>query len=84
MLGRERLEKEKAGYAFHSSDLEFSTKNARNLAGLAFFGGICGGCLGIGGGMIFNPLLLELGMLPTVSSATGMYLVMFSSLSTVT
>lgn len=33
--------------------------------------------------MIFNPLLLELGMLPTVSSGTGMYLVMFSSLSTV-
>jgi uncharacterized membrane protein YfcA len=84
ILGKQRIEKEACGYNFHSSDLEFSTKNATKLAALAFFGGICGGCLGIGGGMIFNPLLLELGMLPTVSSATGMYLVMFSSLSTVT
>jgi len=83
LLAKQRLEKESCGYNFHESDLEFTTRNSIKLAGLSFVTGMAGSCLGIGGGMIFNPLLLELGMLPTVASGTGMYLVMFASLSTV-
>jgi len=49
---------------------------------LGVCGGISGGCLGIGGGMIFNPILMDMGMLPQVASASGMYLVLFSSFST--
>ena len=39
------------------------------------------GALGLGGGTIFNPLLLSLGVLPSVASATGMYMILFSSSS---
>jgi uncharacterized membrane protein YfcA len=35
--------------------------------------------LGLGGGVIFNPMLLDFGVLPMVASATGMYMVMFAS-----
>jgi len=35
--------------------------------------------LGLGGGVIFNPLLLDFGVLPAVASATGMFLVLFAS-----
>lgn len=40
------------------------------------------GALGLGGGVIFNPLLLSMGVPPKVSSATGMYLITFSKIAT--
>ena len=43
------------------------------------------GALGLGGGSIFNPLLLSMGVPPKVASATGMYMIIFSTgASTVT
>jgi uncharacterized membrane protein YfcA len=71
------------GYKFHQNDLRFDNKTIIKLSVLGVCGGISGGCLGIGGGMIFNPILMDLGMLPQVASATGMYLVMFSSFSSI-
>jgi uncharacterized membrane protein YfcA len=40
------------------------------------------GLLGIGGGLILGPLLLELGLHPIVSTATSNFLVLFTSSST--
>ena len=37
------------------------------------------GALGLGGGSIFNPLLLSMGVPPRVASATGMYMIIFST-----
>ena len=48
---------------------------------MAFLGGWVAGALGLGGGSIFNPLLISMGVPPKVSSATGMYLVTFSKIS---
>ena len=63
------------------SDLKFEGKTLRNVLFLAFMGGWVAGALGLGGGSIFNPLLLSMGVPPKVSSATGMYLVTFSKIS---
>lgn len=44
---------------------------------------ICGGlasAIGLGGGIVFNPVLIGLGIPPTVAASTGMYMIMFSSL----
>jgi uncharacterized membrane protein YfcA len=41
--------------------------------------GILAGCAGIGGGLILNPALLELGFLQEVTAATTMFMVIFSS-----
>lgn len=50
----------------------------------AFLAGFFGGFLGIGGGMIMSPLLLELGMIPEVNQATtAMFVLLSSSLATV-
>ena len=46
---------------------------------LSFAGGFVSGALGLGGGSIFNPLLLSLGLPPKVASATGMYMLIFST-----
>lgn len=51
----------------------------RKLLVLGFFGGFVAGALGLGGGVIFNPYLIGMGVPPKVSSSTGMYLVMFST-----
>lgn len=48
---------------------------------LGFFGGFLAGAFGLGGGVIFNPILLTLGMPPKVASATGSYLICFSKIS---
>ena len=45
----------------------------------AFLGGWVSGAFGLGGGSIFNPLMIELGVPPTVSTSTGMYMIMFST-----
>jgi uncharacterized membrane protein YfcA len=48
---------------------------------LGFFGGFLAGAFGLGGGVIFNPILLTLGMPPKVASASGAYLIFFSKIS---
>ncbi|KAI5084435.1 hypothetical protein GOP47_0000604 [Adiantum capillus-veneris] len=49
------------------------------LSALAFVTGFFGGMLGLGGGMIINPFLLELGMHPQATAATCSFMVFFAS-----
>lgn len=44
----------------------------------AFIGGWISGALGLGGGAIFNPVLIGMGVAPSVVTATGMYMISFS------
>ena len=62
-------------------DIEYSNKNLRSLLLAAFAGGVVN-ALGLGGGVIFNPLLFNLGMVPQAATATGMYMILFSSAAT--
>lgn len=50
---------------------------------MGFVGGWVAGALGLGGGSIYNPALLYMGIPPKVSSATGLYLVTFSKIAAV-
>lgn len=50
---------------------------------LALVGGILAGWLGIGGGVIYNPILLKFGIHPQVVSATSLFIVTFVTLSSV-
>lgn len=61
------------------SDLKLTGLVITKLVTYAFLGGFMSGALGLGGGAIFNPLLLSLGVLPSVASATGMYMILFST-----
>lgn len=42
------------------------------------------GALGLGGGAIFNPILIGLGTPPSVATATSMYMISFSSAGSTT
>lgn len=69
------------GAGMAPSDLKLEILVLIKLMTFAFLGGFMSGALGLGGGAIFNPLLLSLGVLPSVASATGMYMILFSSSS---
>lgn len=42
-------------------------------------GGWISGAIGLGGGMIFNPLLMSMGVPPKVATSSGMYMIIFAS-----
>merc|ERR1711907_267838 len=76
------LKEKFGGINLCDSDLVFEGKVLRNVLCLGFTGGWVAGALGLGGGVIFNPLLLSMGVPAKVSSATGMYLITFSKIVT--
>ena len=71
--------KEMSGTGLVSSDIRFQGKQLFFLLFFAFIGGWVSGALGLGGGSIYNPLLISMGVPPTVSTSTGMYMIMLSS-----
>ncbi|KAK6140093.1 hypothetical protein DH2020_026091 [Rehmannia glutinosa] len=59
--------------------IEWTTTNLAFCALCGILGGTVGGLLGSGGGFILGPLLLEIGVIPQVASATATFVMMFSS-----
>merc|ERR1719428_1087357 len=62
----------------HNDDLDMKG-NSVKFAAMAFLAGFRGGFLGIGGGLVMGPVLLELGLLPEVGQATTALFVLLSS-----
>lgn len=46
---------------------------------VCFLGGIISGMLGLGGGIVTTPLMLELGMTPRSAASTSNFLLIFTS-----
>ena len=59
-----------------------SPKMLTNLFYNSYLAGILAGTLGIGGGLVINPVLLKQGFIPEVSAAISGVVVLFTSLST--
>ena len=69
------------GYEFTDGDLSWTPKLIVKFSIFAVATGFIASVFGIGGGVIINPLLLSFKVPAVVSSSTGMYMIMFSSLS---
>lgn len=67
--------KKKVQYIFLKGDVKWSTKNTILYPILCSGAGIAAGLLGIGGGMVKGPLLLEMGLLPQVVAATSAFMI---------
>ncbi|CAK9220269.1 unnamed protein product [Sphagnum troendelagicum] len=61
------------------TDLNWGVGKLVIYAGSAVGTGTMGGLLGVGGGTIIGPFLLELGLPPEVSSATATFVMLFSA-----
>ncbi|KAH9674921.1 Sulfite exporter TauE/SafE family protein 4 [Citrus sinensis] len=61
------------------ASIEWTPMHIAFCAFCGILGGTVGGLLGSGGGFILGPLLLEIGVIPQVASATATFVMMFSS-----
>ncbi|KAK8651239.1 hypothetical protein V6N13_140848 [Hibiscus sabdariffa] len=61
------------------ASIQWTPLNIAFCALCGVLGGTVGGLLGSGGGFILGPLLLEIGVIPQVASATATFVMMFSS-----
>ncbi|CAH9099436.1 unnamed protein product [Cuscuta europaea] len=59
--------------------IDWTAMNLALCALCGVVGGTVGGLLGSGGGFVLGPLLLEIGVMPQVASATATFVMMFSS-----
>eukprot|EP01125_Pyxidicula_operculata_P001094 TRINITY_DN1099_c0_g2_i1.p1 TRINITY_DN1099_c0_g2~~TRINITY_DN1099_c0_g2_i1.p1 ORF type:complete len:379 (-),score=65.54 TRINITY_DN1099_c0_g2_i1:163-1299(-) len=69
------------GYVFDKEDVKWSKKVTSIVACVSGGSGILASLLGIGGGMILTPMMLELKVNTQVTSATSTYMLFFTSLS---
>ncbi|KAK9733414.1 hypothetical protein RND81_04G066800 [Saponaria officinalis] len=61
------------------ASIEFTPMTISFCGLCGLIGGTVGGLLGSGGGFILGPLLLEIGVIPQVASATATFVMLFSS-----
>mmetsp|Transcript_53696 Transcript_53696/g.112039 ORF Transcript_53696/g.112039 Transcript_53696/m.112039 type:complete len:573 (-) Transcript_53696:79-1797(-) len=81
-INREHELKVAHGYEFADGDLMWTKRNVRIYPLYCISAGFCAGALGIAGGTILGPVLLQLGMLPIVSTTTSGFTVLFTASST--
>jgi uncharacterized membrane protein YfcA len=69
-------------YPFLESDIHWTWKNVTVFPLYCISAGVAAGLLGIGGGMVKGPIMLEMGVLPPVQSVTASYMILYTSSST--
>ena len=74
--------KAEAGLKALEGDIAWERGALMRLPAFCMIAGVAAGLLGIGGGMMTGPLMLELGINPVVSSATSAFMVLFTSSAT--
>jgi uncharacterized membrane protein YfcA len=71
-----------SGYEYLKGDMVWDRAAVIRYPALCTAAGLAAGLLGIGGGMVKGPLLLEMGLLPQVASATSSSMILFTSSAT--
>lgn len=75
---KEQALKQKFG-KFHKSQEVYSRPNLPKLLFMSFISAFIGQMFGLGGGIIYQPLLIKLGMHPLVTGSTVLYMIQFGA-----
>lgn len=70
-------------FNFLESDILWDAAKTRYAVAVGMFAGCLSSLLGVGVGMLVNPLLLGMGVSPDVSAATSSLMILFTSLSAI-
>ena len=73
--------KENNNYQFVKGDVAWNSQNIEKFILLGLVGGVVSGLVGLGGGAIYTPLLMEFGIAPSIAGGTSMYMSVFATLS---
>lgn len=71
-----------SGFEYVKGDVVWTKEAAVKYPALCTAAGVAAGLLGIGGGMVKGPLLLEMGLHPQVAAATSSSMILFTSSAT--
>ena len=71
-----------SGYAHMPGEPVWTPRAVVLYPSACVLAGVAAGLLGIGGGMIKGPLLLEMGLVPQAAAATSAFMIFFTSSST--
>jgi len=86
LLWRSRLlsrQKEKDRLGLSTTDFRYCSWSTLLYPFASFVAGVCAGGLGIAGGLIKGPLMINWGLVPQASTATAIFMILFTSSSTV-
>ncbi|KAG7367660.1 sulfite exporter TauE/SafE [Nitzschia inconspicua] len=73
--------KQAVGYPFHPDDVLWDFRKIRFYGFFTFVAGVVAGLIGVGGGMVLGPLMLVMGIHPSVSTATTATMIVLTSSS---
>ncbi|KAE9065754.1 hypothetical protein PF007_g28741 [Phytophthora fragariae] len=71
-----------SNYTFVEGDLHWIKRRTLVFPAVCTTAGVAAGLLGIGGGMVKGPIMLEAGVSPAVQSATASFMILFTASST--
>merc|ERR1719409_1944212 len=79
ILVREFRRKVAHGYVFQRGEIQWNSKNTIRYPAICTLSGIFAGLFGIGGGIVKGPLMLEMGVIPAVASASAAAMILYTS-----
>jgi len=72
-------EKKECNYEYLPHDVVWNEEHTIRYPLICSIAGLCAGMFGIGGGIVKGPLMLEMNVLPQVTSATSATMILFTS-----
>lgn len=79
MLMTEHHDKLRQGYCFTQGEVQWTAENTIRYPAICALSGLMAGLFGVGGGIVKGPLMLEMGIIPSVASATAAAMILFTS-----
>lgn len=79
MLVSEFEQKVRHGYAFATGEVQWNSYNTIKYPVYCAVSGLLAGLFGVGGGIVKGPLMLEMGIIPSVASASAAAMILFTS-----
>lgn len=79
-----QTQKMASGYTFVQGDMSWDERTTIVYPMICSLSGVFAGLFGIGGGIVKGPLMVEMGILSEISSATASFMILFTSASACT
>lgn len=83
LLMSDHVRKQERGYVFIEGEVKWDNRSVVVYPLWCILAGVFAGMIGIGGGMVKVPLMIKMGMIPQVATASAQFMILFTSSGTV-